>query len=96
MLVLLTYDVSTSTATGRKRLNKVAKKCVAHGQRVQNSVFECNLDWSQFIVLQNELKKIINPDEDSLRFYNLGNSYKEKITHIGIKPSLDLGGELII
>jgi CRISPR-associated protein Cas2 len=96
MLILLTYDVSTETPEGRRRLNKVAKKCVAHGQRVQNSVFECNLDWSQFIVLQNELKKIIDPCEDSLRFYNLGNSYKEKVTHIGIKPSIDLEGELII
>ena len=96
MLVLLTYDVSTETPTGRRRLNKVAKKCVAHGQRVQNSVFECILDWGQFITLQNELKNIINPEEDSLRFYNLGNAYKEKVVHIGIKPSILLEGELIV
>ena len=96
MLVLLTYDVSTETPTGRRRLNKVAKKCVAHGQRVQNSVFECILDWGQFIALQNELKNIINPEEDSLRFYNLGNAYKEKVVHIGIKPSILLEGELIV
>ena len=96
MLVLLTYDVSTETPKGRRRLTKVAKRCVAHGQRVQNSVFECNIEWSQFITLQNELKKIINPDEDSLRFYNLGNSYKEKVVHIGIKPSIPLEGELIV
>lgn len=96
MLVLLTYDVSTETPAGRKRLNKVAKKCVAHGQRVQNSVFECILDWSQFVALQNELKKIINPAEDSLRFYNLGNAYSEKVVHIGIKPSILLEGEFIV
>jgi len=96
MLILLTYDVSTETQAGRRRLNKVAKKCVAYGQRVQNSVFECNIDWSQFVLLQNELKNIINPDEDSLRFYNLGNSYKEKVIHMGIKPSLPLEGSLII
>ena len=96
MLVLVTYDVSTGTPAGRKRLSKVAKRCVAHGQRVQNSVFECNIDWSQFIKLQNELKDIINPEEDSLRFYNLGNTYKEKIIHIGIKPSIPLEGELIL
>ena len=96
MLVLLTYDVSTVTATGRKRLNKVAKRCMAHGQRVQNSVFECILDWSQFIKLQNELSSIIDPKEDSLRFYNLGNSYEEKVIHIGSKPSIQLEGELII
>ena len=96
MLILLTYDVSTETPAGKKRLNKVAKKCVAKGQRVQNSVFECNLDWSQFVALQNELKSIINPEEDSLRFYNLGNSYKSKVVHIGAKPSLPLEGELIV
>ena len=96
MLILLTYDVSTETPAGKKRLNKVAKRCVAHGQRVQNSVFECNLDWSQFVALQSELKGIINPAEDSLRFYNLGNSYKEKVVHIGTKPSIKLEGELIL
>jgi len=96
MLILLTYDVSTNTSEGRKRLSKVAKKCVAYGQRVQNSVFECNLDWSQFITLQDELKRIINPVEDSLRFYNLGNTYKEKIIHLGIKPSIPFEGDLIV
>lgn len=96
MLILLTYDVSTETPAGRKRLNKVAKRCVAHGQRVQNSVFECNLDWSQFVALQSELKNIINPAEDSLRFYNLGNSYKGKVVHIGTKPSIELEGGLIV
>ena len=96
MLILLTYDVSTETSAGRSRLRKVAKKCVVHGQRVQNSVFECNLNWSQFVALRDELKKIINPYEDSLRFYNLGNSYEQKVTHLGIKPSIEMEGELII
>ncbi|HEY8419145.1 MAG TPA: CRISPR-associated endonuclease Cas2 [Clostridia bacterium] len=96
MLVLVTYDVSTETKEGRYRLNRVAKKCVAYGQRVQNSVFECNLDWDQYLKLQNDLKKIIKQDEDSLRFYNLGNSYKEKVVHIGVKPSILLDNDLII
>ena len=96
MLVLLTYDVSTETAAGRRRLNRVAKKCLSYGQRVQNSVFECNIDWSQYLKLQNEMKAIINTDEDSLRFYHLGNNYSEKIIHIGTKPSLDMKGDLII
>ena len=78
MLVLITYDVSTETSAGRRRLQRVAKKCLSYGQRVQNSVFECNIDWKQFIVLQSELMKIINTEEDSLRFYNLGNNYTEK------------------
>ncbi|WP_066646411.1 CRISPR-associated endonuclease Cas2 [Christensenella timonensis] len=96
MLVLLTYDVSTNTAAGRRRLARVAKKCLSYGQRVQRSVFECALDWSQFLKLQNELKGIINTETDSLRFYNLGNHYSEKIIHIGAKPSIDLEGDLII
>jgi len=96
MLVLITYDVSTQTPHGRKRLGKVAKKCAAHGQRVQNSVFECNIDWSQFVKLQSELKNIIEPKEDSLRFYNLGNKYDGKVIHIGVKSSILLGGDLII
>lgn len=96
MLVLLTYDVSTETLSGRKRLRRVAKKCMAFGQRVQNSVFECNIDWSQYLKLQNELTSIINTEEDSLRFYNLGNNYLEKVIHIGIKPSINLEGELIV
>ncbi len=96
MLVLLTYDVSTETAAGRRRLNHVAKKCQSYGQRVQNSVFECNIDWSRYLKLQNELKAIINTEEDSLRFYNLGNNYSEKVIHIGIKPSINLEGDLIV
>ena len=96
LLVLITYDVSTETPAGRKRLRNVAKKCVANGQRVQNSVFECNIDWSQFIKLQNELKAIIDPALDSLRFYNLGNTYDDKTVHFGVKASIPLEGELII
>lgn len=75
----------------------VLPKSVYHMVSVsQNSVFECNIDWKQFIVLQSELMKIINTEEDSLRFYNLGNNYTEKVIHVGIKPSIDLEGELII
>ncbi|MBC5648107.1 CRISPR-associated endonuclease Cas2 [Christensenella tenuis] len=96
MLVLLTYDVSTDTAAGRRRLARVARKCLSYGQRVQNSVFECNIDWSQFLKLQNELKGMINTETDSLRFYNLGNHYSEKVIHVGAKPSIDLEGDLIL
>ncbi len=96
MLVLVTYDVSTESDGGKKRLRHVAKKCIAYGLRVQNSVFECNLDWSQYLKLQSELKAIINVDEDSLRFYNLGNKYSEKVIHIGTKASVDLQGDLIV
>ena len=83
MLVLITYDVSTETAAGRRRLRKVAKKCVDHGQRVQNSVFECLLDAAQYAVLKAELSALIDPALDSLRFYQLGQNYKSKVEHIG-------------
>ena len=96
MLVLVTYDVNTIDATGRKRLSKVAKKCLAHGVRVQNSVFECILDNAQFFKLQNELEKLIDPDKDSLRFYNLGNQYHKKVIHIGAKPCINVEAPLIL
>ena len=95
MLVLITYDVNTETAAGRKRLRKVAKKCVDHGQRVQNSVFECLLDAAQFAVLKSELAALIDPDLDSLRFYQLGNNYKTKVEHIGVHPLFESGDVLI-
>jgi len=96
MLVLISYDVSTVTAKGRKRLHKVAKYCEKYGQRVQNSVFECNLEFSQYILVQHELSKIISVEEDSLRFYNLGNNYENKVVHIGKKTSIPLEDNIII
>lgn len=96
MLVLVTYDVSTQTAAGRARLRKVAKQCINYGQRVQNSVFECVLDAATFRVLKHMLEKIIDKDKDSLRFYNLGNKFKNRIEHIGAKPSYDVTDTLIL
>jgi len=95
MLVLVTYDVATTTAAGRRRLQKIAKICQNHGQRVQNSVFECVVDSTQLAELKIKLKNTMNPDEDSLRIYRLGNNYKNKVEHIGIKESLDLDAPLI-
>ena len=96
MMVLITYDVKTITEAGRSRLRKVAKKCQDYGQRVQNSVFECVLDSTQLFVLKKDLKELINEDEDSLRFYELGNSYKNKITHVGSKKSFNVEETLIL
>lgn len=96
MLVLVTYDVNTTTAAGRKRLRQVAKYCVAHGQRVQNSVFECLIDEAQYIALKSKLESIIDMDTDSLRFYNLGNRYKDRVEHLGAKETFDLGDTLMI
>lgn len=96
MLILITYDVSTISADGRRRLNRVSKKCLDYGQRVQNSVFECVLDSTQFKQLKYQLEKIIDKESDSLRFYNLGDNYKSKVEHIGTKASYDVEGPLII
>lgn len=85
MLVLITYDVNTETAAGRKRLRQIAKQCVNYGQRVQNSVFECLVDASQCAVLKAKLCKIMDEETDSLRLYYLGNRYEKKIEHFGTK-----------
>lgn len=84
MLVLITYDVNTGTAAGKKRLRKVAKQCVNYGRRVQNSVFECILDNAQCLTLKSILSDIIDEEVDSLRFYYMGNKYKTKVEHIGV------------
>lgn len=89
MLVLITYDISTETSADRARLRRVAKECVNYGQRVQNSVFECSLDATQLAQMQHRLRALIDPGKDSLRFYNLGNSYQAKVVHIGCKPAYD-------
>ena len=87
MLILITYDVNTTDADGRRRLRNVAKKCVAHGQRVQNSVFECLLDAAQYRRLRTELEQLIDLNRDSLRFYTLGNNYQSKVEHVGAKAT---------
>lgn len=84
MLVLITYDVNTETASGRKRLRKVAKQCENYGRRVQNSVFECIVDQAQSVMLKAMLADTIDEEVDSLRFYYLGNKYETKVDHIGV------------
>ena len=76
MMLVVTYDVDTTNASGQKRLRKVAKICERYGMRVQNSVFEVLLDAAQLVVLKYELEKIIDTEQDSVRFYRLGNSYE--------------------
>lgn len=93
--MLITYDVSTTSDGGKKRLRRVAKKCEDYGIRVQNSVFECIVDSAQLKTLELALEEIINPAVDSLRFYRLGNNYKNKVKHIGVKESVDVEGPLI-
>lgn len=95
MLILITYDVNTETEAGKRRLRKVAKQCMNYGQRVQNSVFECQMDAAKFRQVKAILEDIIDKDVDSLRFYNLGNNYKTKVEHIGAKENFDMTEPLI-
>ena len=96
MLVLITYDVNTETAGGRKRLRHIAKVCVDYGRSVQNSVFECVLDAAKLLTVKDMLLNVIEPSVDSLRFYMLGNNYKTKAEHHGAKPSFDVTDPLIL
>lgn len=96
MMVIISYDVNTEDKSGKTRLRKVAKECQNHGQRVQNSVFEANLNYSQWLKLKDNLLNLINPNKDSLRFYYLGNNWYGKIEQFGAKQSYDSEGPLIV
>jgi len=95
-MVLVTYDVSTETAEGRRRLTRVAKACENRGQRVQKSVFECLVDPAQWEALKAQLVDRINPETDSLRFYYLGSNWRRRVEHVGAKPGVDPEGLLLV
>ena len=95
-MVLITYDVDTTSSSGKKRLRKVAKECVNYGRRVQNSVFECLLAEAQFCLLKSKIEAIINEEEDSVRFYFLGNNWNKRIENIGKTTTFAIDAELII
>ena len=96
MMVLISYDVSTIDSAGRTRLRKVAKECQNHAQRVQNSVFEANLDYSTFLKLKDRLLRLIDQEQNSLRFYYLGNNWERRVEHIGAKKTYNPEGVIII
>ena len=96
MMVLISYDVNTTSSAGRTRLRKVAKECQNHAQRVQNSVFEADLDYSAFLRLKDRLLKLIDPEQDSLRFYYLGNNWEKRVEHIGTKKTYNPESVIII
>lgn len=95
MMILITYDINTETSAGQRRLRKVAKACQDYGQRVQNSVFECLLDPAQLTELKHRLTELIDAEKDSLRFYQLGDRWSNRVEHIGAKASLNLAGPLV-
>lgn len=96
MFVLVTYDVATTTAAGRKRLARVAKTCLNFGQRAQNSVFECSVDPAQFADLKHRLLAIVDTNCDSIRFYLLGKNWRSRVEHYGVKPTTDFDEPLIV
>lgn len=96
MMVLISYDISTMDKAGQTRLRRIAKQCQNHAQRVQNSVFEANLDYGTFLKLKEKLIKIMDKEKDSLRFYYLGNNWKRRVEHIGAKVTYDSEGVIII
>jgi len=96
MYVLITYDVATTSAAGRRRLRRVAKHCLDFGQRVQNSVFECDLDPAQLTMLRSRLLATIEEEEDSLRIYNLGKNWRNRVEHHGTKRPYDVDAPLVI
>lgn len=95
MLLVIAYDVNTETAAGQKRLRHVAKLCEKYGMRVQNSVFEVEVNAAQLTVLKAELLKRMDAEQDSVRIYRLGNSYQHKIETLGKTPLVQAGSELI-
>lgn len=96
MFVLVTYDVQTTTREGRRRLRRVATVCENFGQRVQFSVFECELGEKEWTRLKHELLEEMNPEEDSIRFYFLGDKAGRRTEHYGTKPGIDFGDALIV
>lgn len=96
MMVLVAYDVNVESKDGRRRLRRVAKICVNYGQRVQNSVFECLVDPSQLVELKAALFKEIDPKLDSLRYYQLGKNWRDRVEHVGAKPTFDPEGTIVL
>jgi len=96
MMVLISYDVSTTSEGGKTRLRKIAKCCLDYGQRVQNSVFECSVDQTQWTKLREKLVNLMDEEEDSLRFYFLGKNWEKRIEHIGAKPTLNIEKDTLI
>lgn len=96
MMILVSYDVSTKTASGVRRLRKIAEACLDYGLRVQNSVFECNVDPAQWETLKDRLLSMYSAEEDSLRFYFLGSNWKRRVEHHGKGTVGDIEDTLIV
>lgn len=96
MYILVTYDVQTDTPAGQRRLRKVARLCLDHGQRVQNSVFECVLNEMQLAELKSKLENVIDTSNDSIRIYYLNKSENRRVEALGRNDAIDVEGFLMI
>jgi CRISPR-associated protein Cas2 len=96
MLILVSYDVSTETREGRRRLRRAAKACLNYGQRVQKSVFECQVNAGQFELLKDDLLEIIDESEDSLRFYRIVAPLEKNVMEYGKFKAVDFGDALVV
>lgn len=96
MMIVVAYDVNTETTAGKRRLRHVAKACMKYGQRVQNSVFECSLTPSDYLILKHDLAEIMDEEHDSLRYYNLGSKYTSKIEYRGRQRHLPVDEVMMV
>ena len=96
MYILVTYDVDTTDKSGQRRLRRVAKACLDYGQRVQNSVFECELTEAQFCILKEHIRDIIDTDADSVRFYHLNRNEKRRVEFLGMRTAYNVDQAIII
>lgn len=96
MYILVTYDVDTTNKEGARRLRNVAKACVDYGQRVQNSVFECEVTEAQYCILKERIKNIINASSDSIRFYTLSKNEHKRVEVLGVETAYKVDDALII
>lgn len=96
ILILVTYDINVEDPGGKKRLRRVAKQCINYGTRVQNSVFECQVDAAQYVKLKHQILKEMDPEKDSVRFYSLGNRYQSKVEHFGVERGIQVDEPLIL
>jgi CRISPR-associated protein Cas2 len=96
MMVVVSYDVSTKSKSGQKRLRKVAETCLNYGIRAQYSVFECIVDPSQWEMLKHQLLSIYNPEEDNLRFYYLGSNWKNRLENFGVSKNINADDPFIL
>lgn len=96
ILILITYDINVEDSSGKKRLRRVAKQCVNYGTRVQNSVFECQVDAAQYITLKHRILEEMDPEKDSVRFYSLGNRHQSKVEHYGVERGIQVDEPLIL